>query len=152
MIDIADVNSTSGLMKILRLREALLFQKLGSKMAAAAAGKAGVFDTWMLEESDLIQAAARAYGDRLIGDRYTLQNIITTSVIFSLSNFKPYPKNIGLRPKKISFFYATLHITHFFGLKQAELNGIISSPYPQVTLDAFGFPVGARSTTQQAVF
>ena len=54
------MNSTPGLMKVLRLREALLFQRLGSKMAAAAAGKAGVFDTWMLEESDLIQAAARA--------------------------------------------------------------------------------------------
>ena len=55
------MNSTPGLMKVLRLREALLYQRLGSKMAAAAAaGKAGVFDTWMLEESDLIQAAARA--------------------------------------------------------------------------------------------
>ena len=63
------MNSTPGLMKVLRLREALLFQRLGSKMAAA--GKAGVFDTWMLEESDLIQAAARAYGDRLIADRFT---------------------------------------------------------------------------------
>ena len=71
MIDISDVNSTPGLMKVLRLREALLFQRLGSKMAAA--GKAGVFDTWMLEESDLIQAAARAYGDRLIADRFALQ-------------------------------------------------------------------------------
>ena len=72
-MEIADVNSTPGLMKVLRLREALLFQKLGAKMAAAA-GKAGVFDTWMLEESDLIQAAARAYGDRLIADRFVFQN------------------------------------------------------------------------------
>ena len=71
-LEIKDVNSTTGLMKVLRLREAVLFQKLGSKMAAA--GKAGVFDTWMLEESDLIQAAARAYGDRLIADRFALQN------------------------------------------------------------------------------
>ena len=61
------MNSASGLAKIVRLREAVLFKKLGSKMAAA--GKAGVFDTWMLEESDLIQSAARAYGDRLIADR-----------------------------------------------------------------------------------
>jgi len=68
IIDIDDVSSASGLMKVVRLREALLFKKLGSKMAAA--GKAGVFDTWMLEESDLIQSAARAYGDRLIADRF----------------------------------------------------------------------------------
>jgi len=64
----ADVSSASGLMKMARLREALLFKKLGARMAAA--GKAGVFDTWMLEESDLIQSAARAYGDRLIADRF----------------------------------------------------------------------------------
>ena len=28
--------------------------------------KDGTFNTWMLEESDLIQGAARAYGDNLI--------------------------------------------------------------------------------------
>ena len=64
------MSSASGLMKMARLREALLFKKLGARMAAA--GKAGVFDTWMLEESDLIQSAARAYGDRLIADRLVL--------------------------------------------------------------------------------
>ena len=43
------------------------------------------------------------------------------------------------------FFLGYAHITHFFGLKQTRLNEIISSPYPQVTLDTFGFPVGVRS-------
>ena len=41
-------------------------------------------------------------------------------------------------------------------LGQAQLpgvfNGIISSPYPQVTLDTFGFPVDIRLAAQQAVF
>ena len=53
---------------------------------------------------------------------------------------------------KISFFLRYAHVTHFFGLKQTRLNGIISSPYPQVTLDTFGFPVDVRSAAQQVVF
>ena len=32
--------------------------------------KDGTFNTWMLEESDLIQGAARAYGDNLILTRW----------------------------------------------------------------------------------
>lgn len=39
-------------------------QTLGKKVHEA--GKSGLFDTWMLQESDLIQAAARAYGERII--------------------------------------------------------------------------------------
>ena len=49
----------------------VLFKMLGKKMAAA--GKEGMFNTWMMQESDLIQAAARAFGDRLIADRYLLE-------------------------------------------------------------------------------
>lgn len=33
------------------------------------AGKEGMFDTWMLQESDLVQSAARAFGERLISDQ-----------------------------------------------------------------------------------
>ena len=54
--------------------------------------------------------------------------------------------------QKISFFLRYAHITHFFGLKQTRLNGIIYSPYPQVTLDTFGFLVGARWAARRAVF
>jgi len=51
-------------------REIKLFTTLGKKMAAA--GKAGTFSSWMFEESDLIQHAAKAFGDRLIADRMSL--------------------------------------------------------------------------------
>ena len=44
-----------------------LFGQLAEKMAKA--GKEGMFKTWMLEESDLIQGAARAYGERLVSER-----------------------------------------------------------------------------------
>merc|ERR1712241_435187 len=53
---------------LLETRELKLFLELGLKMAKA--GKDGTFNTWMLEESDLIQGAARAYGDNLIATRF----------------------------------------------------------------------------------
>ena len=52
------------MLHLLRLREMKLFEQLGGKMKAA--GKKELFGTWMLQESDLIQGAARAYGDRLV--------------------------------------------------------------------------------------
>ena len=55
------------LMYLLEVRELKQFGELGLKMAKA--GKDGTFNTWMLEESDLIQGAARAYGDNLIATR-----------------------------------------------------------------------------------
>ena len=55
-----------------------------------------------------------------------------------------WPKNL--------FFLSYARITHFFGLCQTRLNGIISSPCPQVTLDTFGFLVGARWAARRAVF
>ena len=33
-----------------------------------------------------------------------------------------------------------------------DLTGIISTPYPEVTLDTFGFPVGGRLAARRAVF
>merc|ERR1712038_1748249 len=56
------------LMWILNQREVTLFGTLGKKMAAA--GKEGMFNTWMMEESDVIQGAARSFGDRLIAERF----------------------------------------------------------------------------------
>ena len=55
---------------VLVKRELLLFMKLGKTMKKA--GKEGMFDTWMYAESDLIQAAAKAYGERLISDQFTM--------------------------------------------------------------------------------
>ena len=65
----------------------------------------------------------------------------------AISFFTP---NFG--PKICFFFLRYAHVTHFFGLRQTRLNGFISSPYPEVTLDTFGFPVGARSAARRAVF
>jgi len=64
----ADPASITYLHDIFNRRENLLFMTLGKKMMMA--GKAGLFDTWMLQESDLVQGAARAYGERLISEQF----------------------------------------------------------------------------------
>ena len=45
-----------------------LFLELGQKMKSA--GKEGLFETWMYNESDLIQAAGRAYTERLVAEAF----------------------------------------------------------------------------------
>ena len=58
-----------------------------------------------------------------------------------------WPKN----SPKIRFFYATPIKSLFFGLRRTWLNEIITSTYPEVTLDTFCFSVGAHSAARQAV-
>lgn len=64
----SSLEDTEYLLYLIRARELNLFNELGSKMAAA--GKAGTFSSWMFEESDLIQHAARSFADRLVADRF----------------------------------------------------------------------------------
>lgn len=63
-----DLSNRDYLMYLINAREMKLFAELAEKMAKA--GREGTFKTWMLEESDLIQAAARAYGERLVSERF----------------------------------------------------------------------------------
>ena len=64
----ADLNNRQYLHTLLESREKALFMALGMKMMKA--GKKGRFDTWMYQEQDLVQAAARAYGERLISESF----------------------------------------------------------------------------------
>ena len=45
-----------------------------------------------------------------------------------------------------------MHITPISGVRRIRPNGILSPPYPEVTLDNFGFPVGGRLAARRAVF
>ena len=58
-----------------------------------------------------------------------------------------WPKN----SPKIRFFCATPIKSLFFGLRRTWLNEIITSTYPEVTLDTFSFPEGGRLAAWQAV-
>ena len=51
-----------------------------------------------------------------------------------------------------AFFYATPMKPPFFRLRRTRLNGIIRPPYPDVSLDNFGFPVGGCLAARRAVF
>ncbi len=53
---------------------------------------------------------------------------------------------------KISIFLRYTHITPIFWGQTDPTNGILSPPYPEVTLDNFRFPVGGRSAARRAVF
>lgn len=67
--DDTDLSNRKHLHALLELRENELFTSLGKKMMKA--GKEGRFDTWMYREQDLVQAAARAYGERLISECFS---------------------------------------------------------------------------------
>ena len=68
MFNWADLNKRNYLHALLESREKDLFIALGMKMMKA--GKEGRFDTWMYKEQDLVQSAARAYGERLISESF----------------------------------------------------------------------------------
>ena len=63
-----DVNSLEYLHYLIQLREQFMFKSLGKKLQAA--GKEGIFDTWMYAESDLVQGAARSFGERMISESF----------------------------------------------------------------------------------
>lgn len=63
-----DLHSLDYLHYLLENREQMLFMTLGGKLMQAGAN--GLFQSWMLEESDLVQACAKAYGECLISERF----------------------------------------------------------------------------------
>ena len=62
-----------------------------------------------------------------------------------------WAKKTAFLARNSAFFYATPMKPPFFQLKRSRLNGITSPPYPEVTLDNFGFPVGGRLATRLTV-
>jgi len=71
----ANLTDLSYLHYLLENREQLLFMTLGGKLMEA--GPSGLYQSWMLEESDLVQACAKSYAERLTSERFaeTLKNV-----------------------------------------------------------------------------
>jgi len=63
-----NLKDTNYLVYLLKARELNLFNELGMKMKKA--GKAGTYESWMFEESDLIQHASKSFADSLIAERF----------------------------------------------------------------------------------
>jgi len=64
----ADLGSASYLHHLLLRREDALFMEIGGEMKRA--GKDGLFAAWMYSQSDLVQAAAVAYAERLASEQF----------------------------------------------------------------------------------
>ena len=64
----ADLSNVSYLHHVLERREDALFMELGGELKRA--GKDGLFAAWMYSESDLVQAAALAYAERLTSEQF----------------------------------------------------------------------------------
>jgi acyl-CoA oxidase len=60
-----DVTSADWLLKVYQKRQDWILNELASKMFMAKSEGESIFDTWMLNESDNIQALALAYGENL---------------------------------------------------------------------------------------
>jgi len=63
-----DLDNASYLHYLLEHREDMLFTELGAAMMRA--GRPGMFSTWMYDRSDLIQASAMAYTERLASEQF----------------------------------------------------------------------------------
>nr|XP_040578957.1 acyl-coenzyme A oxidase 3, peroxisomal-like [Lepeophtheirus salmonis] len=65
------ITNPSYIMHLVEEREENLFRELQAKMSISKTSD-DIFETWMLCESDLIQHAARSFGDRLIAERFEI--------------------------------------------------------------------------------
>lgn len=64
-LDCKDVSSVKWLEKMFQAREQFILNELSGKMFMSNQEGKPIFDTWMLKESDNIQALATAYGENL---------------------------------------------------------------------------------------
>ena len=61
-----DLENSEDLLNLFRAREKRLLGQLANKLARSKKAGEKLFNTWMFEESDLVQAAAQAYGERMV--------------------------------------------------------------------------------------
>lgn len=134
-----DLSDWKSIQSLLESRENLLFLELGTKMMKA--GKKGRFETWMYREQDLVQAAAHAYGDRLISECFinALEKAdpSTKPVLAKLLHLY----QISLIQKDLGFFTTSELISPVSGSSVGKIAADLCSEIsPQVLAlcDAFG--------------
>lgn len=60
-----DLTQMDTLVKLVKLREIIQLEQLAKVMAEKMGGGKSLFDVWMKEESDLIQATSKSFGERI---------------------------------------------------------------------------------------
>eukprot|EP00126_Sphaerothecum_destruens_P009145 Sdes_comp20439_c0_seq1m14601 len=71
-----DVTERGFLLNLFRQREKYLLNELAYRINAGKQSGKTIYDTWMMEESDLVQAVATAYGERVVLEQFS--NVIDT--------------------------------------------------------------------------
>ncbi|CAM0138103.1 hypothetical protein VKS41_001331 [Umbelopsis sp. WA50703] len=67
-----NLDNIASQLNLFRLREQLLVKELAISMQTKMAGQGeSLFDVWMKQESDTIQALARAHGERIVLEQFT---------------------------------------------------------------------------------
>ena len=65
-----DLTSNEYLHALLAANEQRCFIALGTTMMKA--GKGAIFETWSLQNQDLVQAAAHSYGEKIVSELYLI--------------------------------------------------------------------------------
>ena len=66
--EVKDIKFPPYLHRLMTQREQLLFTRLDERLTVA--GKKELFNMWMYQESDLVQGAARAFGERVVSEAF----------------------------------------------------------------------------------
>jgi len=132
--DLSDVNFLHGL---LIKRENMNFIELGGKLKSA--GKMGVFDEWMLKQSDLVQSCARNFGDRMISEE--MSKVVENQTCLSSILHQIYHLFLlDVIQRDLGWFISNCLLTPDAG---RQLNGVIAtkceelSPYSLQLCEAF---------------
>ena len=67
-----DVISTEWLKKLFKARENFILNELAGRLFVARQENKHIFETWMLQESDNVQALATAYGENIGNSEYNI--------------------------------------------------------------------------------
>ena len=65
----SDIEDRDVQLKLLQTRERILLAELASRLQSAKKKGESLYDTWMMQESDLIQGLAKAYAERVVMER-----------------------------------------------------------------------------------
>lgn len=116
-----DLTTLDSLLKLFQLRENHLIQELGNSLAEGLGKGKSLFDIWMKEQSDVIQACAKAYGERIVLEQFisnvqsadlTLRPILTKLCqLYSLWTIQ----------QELTFFLVSQILTPALGHKVSQL-------------------------------
>ena len=133
-----DITSLAYLHNLLLKRENTLFISLGKKMMAA--GKEGLFETWMYQENDLIQGAARSFGERLVSERFAEEINKADSSLKPILTSLYHLYLVDILEKNLGWFTVSKTLSLEAGVKVNELAADLCrqiSPQSLALCDAF---------------